>query len=292
MEQQSTVMRCGDRRLSRRVPHVMGILNVTPDSFSDGGQLFDGRRLDAPRLLERARAMVEAGASLLDIGGESTRPGAAPVSVQQELDRVIPAVELIAGELDVVVSVDTSTPEVMREAAVAGCGMLNDVRALEREGALEAAAASGLPVCLMHMKGEPGTMQQQPEYADAAAEVIAYLQGRIDQCRRAGIGQEQLLIDPGFGFGKRLEHNLQLLNRLEQFQKLGVALLVGTSRKSMITGVLGPRPVQERLYGSLATVAIALSKGAWIVRVHDVAATQDVVRMCRAVFSEGEEGSE
>ncbi|WP_242521665.1 dihydropteroate synthase [Motiliproteus sp. SC1-56] len=285
-------MRCGDRRLSRRVPHVMGILNVTPDSFSDGGQLFDGRRLDAPRLLERARAMVEAGASLLDIGGESTRPGAAPVSVQQELDRVIPAVELIAGELDVVVSVDTSTPEVMREAAVAGCGMLNDVRALEREGALEAAAASGLPVCLMHMKGEPGTMQQQPEYADAAAEVIAYLQGRIDQCRRAGIGQEQLLIDPGFGFGKRLEHNLQLLNRLEQFQKLGVALLVGTSRKSMITGVLGPRPVQERLYGSLATVAIALSKGAWIVRVHDVAATQDVVRMCRAVFSEGEEGSE
>ena len=260
----------------------MGILNVTPDSFSDGGQLYQHDRLDLSALLFKAEAMVGAGASLLDVGGESTRPGAASVSEQQELDRVIPAIEVLARKLDVVVSVDTSSPAVMVEAAKAGAGLINDVRALSREGALVAAVATGLPVCLMHMQGQPETMQQTPDYQDVVAEVADFLRQRIRCCVEAGLAADRLLIDPGFGFGKTLPHNLQLLDRLQQLQQLNAPMLVGVSRKSMIGAVLN-RPVDERLYGSLAAAVLALTQGAWIVRVHDVAATQDVVAIYQAV---------
>ena len=272
----------GSKSLSRDVAQVMGILNVTPDSFSDGGQLYQHDRLDLSALLFKAEAMVEAGASLLDVGGESTRPGAASVSEQQELDRVIPAIEALARKLDVVVSVDTSSPAVMVEAAKAGAGLINDVRALSREGALVAAVATGLPVCLMHMQGQPETMQQTPDYQDVVAEVADFLRQRIRCCVAAGLAADRLLIDPGFGFGKTLPHNLQLLDRLQQLQQLNAPMLVGVSRKSMIGAVLN-RPVDERLYGSLAAAVLALTQGAWIVRVHDVAATQDVVAIYQAV---------
>ncbi|MEH6625969.1 MAG: dihydropteroate synthase [Motiliproteus sp.] len=263
----------------------MGILNVTPDSFSDGGQLLCDSRLDMDSLLYRAASMVEAGATLLDIGGESTRPGAAPVSVQQELDRVVPAVERINSELNVVISVDSSSPQVIAEAAKAGCGLINDVRALERTGALQAAAATGLPVCLMHMQGQPDSMQDDPCYRDVIVEVSDYLLGRVEACEAAGIQRQRILLDPGFGFGKTLEHNLQLLNQLQRLESLGLPLLVGTSRKSMIGQVLD-RPVDERLFGSLATAVLAVLKGAWVIRVHDVAATADAVNMALAVVNE------
>tara|TARA_R110002167_G_scaffold15727_11_gene62476 strand:- start:7300 stop:8193 length:894 start_codon:yes stop_codon:yes gene_type:complete len=272
----------GSKSLPRDVAQVMGILNVTPDSFSDGGQLYQHDRLDLSALLFKAEAMVGAGASLLDVGGESTRPGAASVSEQQELDRVIPAIEVLARKLDVVVSVDTSSPAVMVEAAKAGAGLINDVRALSREGALVAAVATGLPVCLMHMQGQPETMQQTPDYQDVVAEVADFLRQRIRCCVEAGLAADRLLIDPGFGFGKTLPHNLQLLDRLQQLQQLNAPMLVGVSRKSMIGAVLN-RPVDERLYGSLAAAVLALTQGAWIVRVHDVAATQDVVAIYQAV---------
>ncbi len=279
-------MRCGAKTLSFARPHVMGILNVTPDSFSDGGQLYCRGSLDQRNLLARAQAMIDAGATVLDIGGESTRPGAEPVSVDEELARVIPAVRAISAALDVVVSVDTSTPEVMMAAADAGAGMLNDVRALERPGALTAAAGTGLPVCLMHMRGTPETMQDAPGYQDVLDDVAGYLRQRVAACEAAGITRERLLIDPGFGFGKTMAHNLRLLNHLEQLQSLGLPLLVGMSRKSMIGDVLN-RSVEGRLSGSLAVAALAVSKGAWVVRVHDVAPTSDVVRMCAAVMNEG-----
>ncbi|OMH39073.1 dihydropteroate synthase [Motiliproteus sp. MSK22-1] len=279
------MMQCGNRGLALSRPQVMGILNVTPDSFSDGGQLLKNGGLDRQNLLQRAAEMVAAGASLLDIGGESTRPGAQQVSIQQELDRVIPAVELISSELDVVISVDTSSAEVITAAAKAGCGMINDVRALTREGALKAAAATKLPVCLMHMQGQPKTMQAAPEYVDVVKDVSSFLQERVRHCQSAGIDRAQLLLDPGFGFGKTLEHNLQLLNRLPQLAELGLPLLVGTSRKSMIGQVL-TKPVEERLFGSLATAVLAIAKGAWIIRVHDVAATHDAVAMTSAVLNE------
>ncbi|MEH6825565.1 MAG: dihydropteroate synthase [Motiliproteus sp.] len=272
----------GSRSLSLSRPQVMGILNVTPDSFSDGGQLYRGNRVDLSELLTRAQAMVEAGATLLDVGGESTRPGAVSIGEQQELDRVVPAIEALVRELDVVVSVDTSTPAVMAAAARVGCGLINDVRALGREGALPAAAATGLPVCLMHMRGQPGSMQQTPEYGDVVAEVMAFLRQRMQLCVEAGIGAERLLLDPGFGFGKTLEHNLLLLNRLQLLQQLQVPVLVGMSRKSMIGTVLD-KAVNDRLYGSLAAAVLALTQGAWILRVHDVAATRDVVKVYQAV---------
>ena len=255
----------------------MGILNVTPDSFSDGGR-FD--RLEAA--LRHAEEMVRAGATLIDIGGESTRPGAPPVSEQEELERVCPAVEAIARELDVIVSVDTSTAAVMAETARLGAGLINDVRSLQRPGALEAAAASGLPVCLMHMRGEPGTMQDDPRYPDIYAEVHDFLVERMDACAAAGIPAERIVLDPGFGFAKTLEHNLRLFQQLERLHELGRPLLVGVSRKSMIGRVLD-RPVGERLSGSLALAALAVTKRAQIVRVHDVAETVDVVRMIAAV---------
>jgi len=260
----------------------MGILNVTPDSFSDGGLLYREGRLDRSELLFRAAEMVKAGATLLDVGGESTRPGAALVGGQQEVDRVVPAIEALVRELDVVVSVDTSTPAVMTAAAQAGCGLINDVRALGREGALAAAAATRLPVCLMHMQGQPETMQQAPGYADVVVEVMEFLQQRLLLCGEAGIPSDQVIVDPGFGFGKTLEHNLVLLNQLQQLMCLRAPVLVGLSRKSMI-GALLDKTVDARVYGSLAAAVLALTQGAWILRVHDVAATQDAVKVCQAV---------
>ena len=255
----------------------MGILNITPDSFSDGGR-FNQRDL----ALRHAQAMVEAGATLIDVGGESTRPGARIVSPLEELERVAPAVEAISRELDVIISVDTSTPSVMRESARLGAGLINDVRSLRRDGALDAAAATGLPVCLMHMRGEPGNMQENPVYADLVGEVSSFLSERMQACVAAGIGLEQLLLDPGFGFAKTHAHNLALFKHMDALLTLGRPLLVGVSRKSMVGLALG-RSVAERLYGSLALAALAVTKGARILRVHDVAATVDVVRMIEAV---------
>ncbi|RMV89431.1 Dihydropteroate synthase [Pseudomonas amygdali pv. sesami] len=256
---------------------MMGILNATPDSFSDGGRY---SQLDAA--LRHAEAMVQAGATLIDVGGESTRPGARPVSASEEVERVAPVVEVIARELDVIISVDTSTPEVMLATAGLGAGLINDVRSLQRPGALEAAASTGLPVCLMHMLGEPGTMQDDPYYDDLVGEVGAFLLERINQCAAAGIDQQKIILDPGFGFAKTLEHNLSLFKHMEALHALGQPLLVGVSRKSMIGAVLG-RPVDQRLSGGLALAALAMTKGARILRVHDVAETADVVRMIAAV---------
>ncbi|MBD9426680.1 dihydropteroate synthase [Pseudomonas sp. PDM15] len=268
---------CGSRVLDLAQPQVMGILNVTPDSFSDGGR-FAAR--DAA--LRHAEQMVEAGATLIDVGGESTRPGARPVSPVEELERVAPVVEAIAAELDVIISLDTSTPAVMREGARLGAGLINDVRALRRDGALEAAADTGLPVCLMHMLGEPGNMQQNPQYRDVVGEVRDFLAQRIAACAGAGIHAERIVLDPGFGFAKTLAHNLSLFKRLEALHELGRPLLVGVSRKSMIGQALG-REVHERLSGGLALAALAVAKGACILRVHDVAETVDAVRMIAAV---------
>lgn len=268
---------CGNRLLDLSRPHVMGILNVTPDSFSDGGRF---AQRDAA--LRHAADMVAAGATLIDVGGESTRPGARVVSPVEELERVAPVVEAIARELDVIISVDTSTPAVMRETARLGAGLINDVRSLQRDGALDAAADTGLPVCLMHMRGEPGNMQDNPEYPDILVEVRDFLVERMAACATVGIPAERLVLDPGFGFAKTLEHNLALFKHMDRLSVLGRPLLVGVSRKSMIGKVLG-HEVGGRLYGSLALAALALTKGAHILRVHDVAETVDVVRMIAAV---------
>lgn len=273
----STRLPCGNRVLVFDAPKVMGILNVTPDSFSDGG-----RYTAVEGALRHAEAMVAAGAAIIDVGGESTRPGAPAVSEAQELDRVIPVVQAIARELDVVISLDTSAPAVMREGALAGAGLINDVRSLRRPGALEAAAATGLAVCLMHMRGEPSTMQQAPVYTDVAGEVGAFLGEQIVRCEMAGIARERLVLDPGYGFAKALEHNLELFKRQTELLAFGLPLLVGVSRKSMIGAVIG-RPVEGRLAGGLALAALALTKGAQILRVHDVAETVDVVKMITAV---------
>ncbi|WP_122770604.1 dihydropteroate synthase [Pseudomonas viridiflava] len=272
-----TRLPCGNRVLDLAHTHVMGILNATPDSFSDGGRY---SQLDAA--LRHAQEMVAAGATLIDVGGESTRPGARPVSPAEEVDRVAPVVERIARELDVIISVDTSTPEVIVESARLGAGLINDVRSLQRLGALEAAAATGLPVCLMHMLGEPGDMQDNPHYQDLVGEVSVFLADRMERCEAAGIPKDRIILDPGFGFAKTLEHNLSLFRHMEALHALGRPLLVGVSRKSMIGAVLG-RPVGERLIGGLALAVLAMTKGARILRVHDVAETADVVRMIAAV---------
>ena len=277
--QSSTRLPCGNRVLDLAHTHVMGILNVTPDSFSDGGRF---AALDAA--LRHAESMVLAGATLVDVGGESTRPGAPAVSQQEELDRVAPVVERISRELDVIISVDTSAPIVMTEVARLGAGLINDVRSLRRDGALQAAAATGLPVCLMHMLGEPGDMQNSPHYDDLVGEVSAFLVDRMQQCAAAGIAPDRIVLDPGFGFAKTLQHNLSLFKHMDALLSLGRPLLVGVSRKSMIGQALN-RPVAERLYGSLALAALAMTKGARILRVHDVAQTVDVVRMIAAVES-------
>lgn len=281
-----SILKCGNKSLDLSHAHVMGILNVTPDSFSDGGKVYQGCSLSVEAALMSAAEMVDDGATIIDIGGESTRPGAVPVSTDEELARVIPVIERISKELDVVISVDTSTPEVIREAAKAGAGLINDVRSLTRDGALNAAVNTGLPVCLMHMKGSPVDMQNMPSYSNVLEEVMGYLQAQVERCVAAGISREQIILDPGFGFGKTLEHNLQLLNRLDEFHQLGLPLLVGTSRKSMIGQALN-RDVDQRLSGSLATVAMAIMKGAKIIRVHDVKETVDVVNMVQTVMNEG-----
>jgi dihydropteroate synthase len=255
----------------------MGILNVTPDSFSDGGRF--GQR---DKALRHAEAMLLAGVTLIDVGGESTRPGARAVSPIEELERVAPVVDAIAAELDVIISVDTSTPAVMREAARLGAGLINDVRALQRDGALDAVRDTGLPVCLMHMRGEPGSMQDSPQYADVVAQVRDFLLERMIVCESEGIARDRIILDPGFGFAKNLQHNLSLFKHLAKLHALGRPLLVGVSRKSMIGQALG-REVGGRLSGSLALAALGISKGARILRVHDVAETVDVVRMLAAV---------
>lgn len=273
---------CAGRSLALSRPLVMGVINTTPDSFSDGGSLYRSGNLDIDLAMERARGMVAAGAAILDIGGESTRPGATAVSPAQEMDRVLPLVERVAVELDVVISVDTSTPELMTEAASLGAGLLNDVRALTREGAIEAAAATGLPVCLMHMRGEPDSMQRDPHYDDIVTEVTGFLGRRVAACEAHGIGRQRLLLDPGFGFGKTVAHNLQLLRGLPCLAELGMPLLVGLSRKSMIGILLGREPA-ERLPASLALAVLAVERGAVVVRSHDVAATVDALAMWTAL---------
>jgi len=261
----------------------MGILNVTPDSFSDGG-LF----VSAVNALEQARQMLREGAAIIDVGGESTRPGAAAVDVQQELDRVIPVIESIHKECDTIISVDTSKPEVMREAVKAGAGMINDVRALREPGALdvvcEASREKNVAVCLMHMLGEPRVMQEDPKYDDVVETVKTFLQERIAVCTAAGIASDGLLIDPGFGFGKTVAHNLSLVKNLSAFTVLDKPIVMGVSRKSTIGAVLG-RTTEERLAGSLALAVLCCQQGANIIRTHDVAATVDAVKMCHAVQS-------
>ncbi|MDA1106996.1 MAG: dihydropteroate synthase [Proteobacteria bacterium] len=259
----------------------MGILNITPDSFSDGGNF-----LSVAAALQRARAMAGEGAAIIDVGGESTRPGATPVSVQEELDRVLPVIKAIRAELPIIISIDTSKPEVMRAAVEAGAAFINDVYALRAEGALQAAVEINrrysVPVCLMHMQGMPRTMQQQPHYDNVAGEVRNFLAERVQQCVAAGIPRERLLIDPGFGFGKSLAHNLTLLKHLDMFAGMNLPLLVGLSRKSMIGALLG-NEVSERLYGGIALATMAVLKGAVLVRTHDVRATVDAVRIATAL---------
>nr|WP_148252618.1 dihydropteroate synthase [Aidingimonas lacisalsi] len=260
----------------------MGVLNVTPDSFSDGG-----RHIAVDDALRHAEGMLAQGAAMVDVGGESTRPGASPVTPQQELDRVAPVIEVLVRELDALVSVDTSAPEVMTEAAALGAGMLNDVRALRREGALQAAARSGLPVCIMHMVGEPGDMQDSPYYDEDIEDAVSrFLAERIEACEAVGLQRDRLILDPGFGFGKTVEHNLRLLNRMDALQSLGLPLLAGMSRKSMIGKVL-ERPVEERLPGGLALATLAVERGARLLRVHDVGPTVDAANMTWAVLQEG-----
>ena len=278
-------LQCGQRVLSLDTPQIMGVLNVTPDSFSDGGQLLSNEGLLHDRLLERAAQMVANGATILDIGGESTRPGAATVSLQEELDRVMGAVQLIAPRLDIILSIDTSTPEVMREAAQAGAGLLNDVRAFSREGAMAAAVASQLPVSLMHMSDEPDRMQAQTEYADVVTDVKVFLAHRIEACREAGIGRDQIMLDPGFGFGKTVAQNYEMLRRLEEFASLDLPILVGVSRKSMIGAITG-RPASERVVPSAVLAVMAAARGVSVIRVHDVAETADALAVWQA--TEGE----
>ncbi|PCI42250.1 MAG: dihydropteroate synthase [Moraxellaceae bacterium] len=278
MEKSNRVdLQCGARVLDLSMPQVMGILNVTPDSFSDGG-LF----LSAESALRAADKMVFEGAALVDIGGESTRPGAKPVSPQQELDRVLPVVERIRDNLDVIISVDTSSPLLMRESSKLGAGFINDVRALAVDDALSAACFSGLPVGLMHMQGSPTTMQGKPQYDDVIEEVYAFLAERVANCLAAGISANQIVVDPGFGFGKSLDHNLKLLQGLSRFKQLNCPILIGLSRKSMVGELLG-KPVDERLFGSVAAALIAVERGADIVRVHDVGPTVDALKVCQAV---------
>jgi len=271
------LLTCGAHSLDLTTPVVMGVLNVTPDSFSDGG-----RFLTADEAIRHAQHMVAEGAALIDVGGESTRPGAEPVDTAEELDRVIPVIEVLAAELPVPVSVDTSKPEVMQAAIAAGASMVNDVLALQVPGALEAVAASQVAVCLMHMQGRPRTMQQAPQYDDVVRDVRHFLCGRVRECEAIGIDRSRIVIDPGFGFGKTVEHNLVLLASLDEFSREGLPVLAGLSRKSLIGQITG-RPAGERLAGSVALAALAVSHGAAIVRAHDVAATVDAVKIAAAV---------
>lgn len=276
-----TQLHCGGRDLDLSRPVVMGVLNVTPDSFSDGGRYI---AIDAA--LRLAEKMCQDGASIIDVGGESTRPGAAAVSSNEELDRVMPVVEAIHQRFDVVISLDTSTPALITAGASAGAGMINDVRALQRPGALAAAAATSLPICLMHMQGEPDTMQLRPHYDSVCDEVMAFLRERAEACVNAGIAAERLLYDPGFGFGKTLSHNLSLLRHFERLQALGGPLLVGMSRKSMLGQVLGGAAVDARAAAGLAAAVLAVERGARIIRTHDVRETADALALWQAQSQE------
>lgn len=266
-------------------PQVMAVLNVTPDSFSDGGRYLRGGKVDPAVCRQRAEQMLAEGASIIDIGGESTRPGAQPVSPDEEMQRVLPVIEAIA-DLDVVISVDTSSPQLMREAVALGAGLVNDVRALRREGALAAVAALDVPVCLMHMQGEPDTMQESPAYQDVVASVSDFFVERLAACADAGIVPSRLLLDPGFGFGKTLAHNCRLLRELAQFRRFGLPLLAGLSRKSMINGILPGRAVDQRMPASITLAALAVQNGAWIIRAHDIAATADAIRIAAYLTQE------
>lgn len=281
-------IRVGDRVIDLSSPIVMGILNTTPDSFSDGGQLRAGEhdsafRVSVDKALQKAAAMLGEGASIIDVGGESTRPGALPVSEQEEIDRVLPVVEALRQRLDVAVSVDTSRAGVMRAAIAAGAGLVNDVRALAQAGtAALLAPRRDVSICLMHMRGQPETMQEQVAYEDVVAEVKAFLQQRIQYCLDAGIERERLIVDPGFGFGKTVAHNYQLLRELACFEGLGLPVLVGVSRKSMLGAVTDRAPAQ-RLAAGIAATTYALWHGAAIVRTHDVAETVDAIRVYEAL---------
>ncbi|MCK4743320.1 MAG: dihydropteroate synthase [Sulfuriflexus sp.] len=259
----------------------MGILNVTPDSFSDGGQF----NLDKPSI-SQVEKMLQQGATLIDVGGESTRPGAADVSLNEELDRVISVIEKIASEFDTIISIDTSKPEVMTAAVKAGAGFINDVNALQADGALDVAVKANVPICLMHMQGEPRTMQTAPSYDDVTKDIIIFLSERMQACVDAGIDSKKLLIDPGFGFGKTLEQNCQLMRELNAFKELDCPVLVGVSRKSMIGQILDAE-VDERVFGSVALETLAVWQGANIIRAHDVAAAMDAVKIATAVKMAG-----
>ncbi len=271
---------CGGRALRLNRSRVVGVLNVTPDSFSDGGE-----HADTESAVTHALAMVEAGAAMIDIGGESTRPGACDVPLQQELDRVLPVIEQLAARCDMPLAVDTSKPEVMRAAVAAGAGMINDVYALRRDGALEAAADLDVPVCVMHMQGEPRSMQTDPRYDDVVSDVHRFLAERVFACQMSGIDTRRVLVDPGFGFGKTLAHNLQLLSALDRFAGLGGGVYVGLSRKSMIGDITGRRTPAARVAGSVAAALIAAQRGAMLVRTHDVAATCDALAVWQAVHA-------
>jgi len=269
-------LHCASLRLDLSRPLVMGIVNVTPDSFSDGGSHF---LRDAA--IAHAQQLIAEGADILDIGGESTRPGAQEISVQEELDRVLPVIESL-GAVAVPLSIDTCKADVMRAALAAGVHMVNDINALQQAGALEALAASGAAVCLMHKQGHPQTMQLEPQYQDVLFEVMAFLRTRVEAVEAAGIARDRIVVDPGFGFGKTLLHNLTLLRNLDQFSALGVPLLAGLSRKSMLGSITG-QPVDERMAASVAAALIAVQRGASIVRVHDVQATCDALKIWNAV---------
>ncbi|MFV2056134.1 MAG: dihydropteroate synthase [Thiohalomonadales bacterium] len=264
------------------IPVVMGILNMTPDSFSDGGLFVGGEGVSVGKALDRARQMVKQGAQIIDIGGESTRPDALAVSEQQELDRVVPVIEAIHAELPCVISIDSSKAAVMEAALAAGAAFINDVNALRGPGCLDVAIKHQVPVCLMHMCGKPRSMQVAPTYHDVVAEVQQFLLQRCEDCLHAGLKVENIIIDPGFGFGKSVQHNLLLVKHLQEFTRHGYPVLVGMSRKSTLGAILD-KPVQERLFGSLAMVTLMAVKGARIFRVHDVAETIDVLKICTAV---------
>lgn len=279
------MLQCGNRTLNLEVPQVMGILNVTPDSFSDGGRFSD---LDSA--LYHAEQMLTDGATVVDIGGESTRPGAQGISVEEELARVIPVVEAISHRLDVAISVDTSSPEVISAAAEAGANMINDVRSFTRAGALAAAANIDLPLCLMHMNGEPQIMQSNPEYPVPVEQaVLEQLSASVERCEQAGIERQRLIVDPGFGFGKNNQHDYRLLNRLDELQSLKLPLLTGLSRKRMIGTATGQTSAAERVVGSVSAAVICALKGASIIRVHDVKATVEAMQVVSATFREGNE---
>jgi dihydropteroate synthase len=272
------VMDCGGRSLDLGRVAVMGVLNLTPDSFSDGG-LFMSR----DQAVSHALKMANEGADIIDVGGESTRPGALAISAQEELDHVLPVIEALRRELEIPISIDTSKPQVMREAVSGGAGMINDVKALREDNALTTAAALDVPVCLMHMQGEPRSMQTNPIYEDVVLEVRDFLSTRRQACLDAGIDEKKILIDPGFGFGKTLEHNLELLRNLSELKSVGAPVLVGLSRKSMIGKAIG-LPVDKRLHASVALAILAVRNGANVIRLHDVAATREAVRMVEAVY--------